>query len=385
MPGPLAGLRVVELAGIGPAPFAAMLLADLGADVVRVERPGRSSWPGEPHTDLLQRGKRSIVVDLKQADGVEVVRRLADRADVLLEGYRPGVAERLGLGPEDLSRNNPKLVYGRMTGWGQEGPLADRAGHDIAYLALTGALHAIGRADGPPQVPLNLVGDFGGGSLYLLLGVLSAVWEAGRSGRGQVVDAAIVDGAASLMAMPFAFLGAGLWQDRRGSNLLDTGAPFYDVYETSDGGWMAVGPLEPQFYAAFVQLLGLADDPSLPGQFAMTEWPELRRRFAETFRTRTRDEWTEIFTPSDACVAPVLSMAEAPAHPHLAARGTYVRRDGRTEPAPAPRFDRTPAVLGDGPPVPGAHSRVLLEELGLDSASLLASGAVRAAETGPGA
>jgi alpha-methylacyl-CoA racemase len=383
MPGPLTGLRVVELAGIGPAPFAAMLLADLGADVVRVERPGRSAWPADPQLDLLQRGKRSIVVDLKQPAGVEVVRRLADRADVLLEGYRPGVAERLGLGPEDLSRDNPKLVYGRMTGWGQDGPLADRAGHDIAYIALTGALHAMGRAGGPPQVPLNLVGDFGGGSLYLLLGVLSAVWEAGRSGRGQVVDAAIVDGAASLMAMPFAFLGAGLWQDRRGANLLDTGAPFYDVYETSDGGWMAVGPLEPQFYAAFVQLLGLADDPSMPGQFALAEWPELRRRFAETFRTRTRDEWTEIFTPSDACVAPVLSLTEAPEHPHLAARGTYVQRNGRTEPAPAPRFDRTPASLGDGPPVPGTHSRELLEELGLDSASLLASGAVRASDGSP--
>jgi alpha-methylacyl-CoA racemase len=376
MPGPLEGLRVVELAGIGPAPFAAMLLADLGADVVRVERPGRSSWPADPQLDLLQRGKRSIVVDLKQPEGVEVVRRLAARADVLIEGYRPGVAERLGLGPEDLSRNNPRLVYGRMTGWGQDGPLADRAGHDIAYIALTGALHAMGRAGGPPQVPLNLVGDFGGGSLYLLLGVLSALWEAGRSGRGQVVDAAIVDGAASLMAMPFAFLGAGLWQDRRGANLLDTGAPFYDVYETADGGWMAVGPLEPQFYAAFVRLLGLAEDGDLPGQFDLRAWPELRRRFAEVFATRTRHEWTEVFTPSDACVAPVLSLAEAPMHPHLAARGTYVTRDGRTEPAPAPRFDRTPAALGDGPPVPGTHSRELLGELGLDAEELLAAGAV---------
>src|ERR1700710_2334012 len=273
-----------------------MLLADLGADVVRVERPGRSAWPADPTLDLLQRGKRSIVVDLKQPEGVELVRQLAGRADVLLEGHRPGGADGPGLGPADLSRNNPKLVYGRMTGWGQDGPLADRAGHDIAYLALTGALHAMGRAGGPPQVPLNLVGDFGGGSLYLLLGVLSAVWEAGRSGRGQVVDAAIVAGAAPLMAMPFAFLGAGLWQDRRGVNLLDTGAPFYDVYETSDGGWMAVGPLEPQFYAAFVQLLGLsssddADDETLPGQFDLRAWPELRARFAAVFATRTRDEW----------------------------------------------------------------------------------------------
>jgi alpha-methylacyl-CoA racemase len=377
MPGPLEGLRVVELAGLGPAPFAAMLLADLGADVVRVERPGRSSWPADPQLDLLQRGKRSIVVDLKKAEGVEVVRQLTDRADVLLEGYRPGVAERLGLGPEDCSRSNPKLVYGRMTGWGQDGPLADRAGHDIAYIALTGALHAMGRAGGPPQVPLNLVGDFGGGSLYLLLGVLSALWEAGRSGRGQVVDAAIVDGAASLMAMPFAFLAAGLWQDRRGSNLLDTGAPFYDVYETSDGGWMAVGPLEPQFYAEFVQLLGLAADPTLPGQFDLRSWPELRRRFAAVFASRTRDEWTEVFRQSDACVAPVLSLSEAPTHPHLAARGTYVTRDGRVEPAPAPRFDRTPAVLGEGPPVPGRHSRALLDELGLDVDRLIADGVVR--------
>ncbi|HSP38103.1 MAG TPA: CaiB/BaiF CoA-transferase family protein [Frankiaceae bacterium] len=381
MPGPLEGLRVVELAGIGPAPFAAMLLADLGADVVRIERPGRSSWPADPQLDLLQRGKRSIVVDLKQAEGVEVVRLLADRADILLEGYRPGVAERLGLGPEDCARTNPRLVYGRMTGWGQDGPLADRAGHDIAYIALTGALHAIGRADGPPQVPLNLVGDFGGGSLYLLLGVLSALWEAGRSGRGQVVDAAIVDGAASLMAMPFAFLGAGLWQDRRGANLLDTGAPFYDVYETSDGGWMAVGPLEPQFYAEFVQLLGLAGHtagaPELPGQFDLRAWPELRRRFAEAFARRTRDEWTQVFGQSDACVAPVLSLMEAPTHPHLAARGTYVTRDGRVEPAPAPRFDRTPAQLGEGPPVPGRHSRALLDELGLQTDRLIAAGVVR--------
>jgi alpha-methylacyl-CoA racemase len=372
--GPLAGLRVVELAGIGPAPFAAMLLADLGADVIRVERPGRSAWPADPQLDLLQRGKRSIVVDLKKSEGVEVVRSLADRADVLLEGYRPGVAERLGLGPEDCSRSNPKLVYGRMTGWGQDGPLADRAGHDIAYIALTGALHAMGRAGDPPQVPLNLVGDFGGGSLYLLLGVLSALWETGRSGRGQVVDAAIVDGAASLMAMPFAFLGAGLWQDRRGSNLLDTGAPFYDVYETADGGWMAVGPLEPQFYRSFVELLGLADDPELPGQFDLPGWPRLRRRFAEVFAGRSRADWTAVFAGSDACVAPVLSMTEAPAHPHLAARGTYVTRNGRVEPAPAPRFDRTPAELGAGPPRPGAHSREIAVELGLDADRLLAEG-----------
>jgi alpha-methylacyl-CoA racemase len=358
-----------------------MLLADLGADVVRVERPGRSAWPADPELDLLQRGKRSIVVDLKQPDGVEVVRQLADRADILLEGYRPGVAERLGLGPEDCARSNPRLVYGRMTGWGQHGPLADRAGHDIAYIALTGALHAMGRAGGPPQVPLNLVGDFGGGSLYLLLGVLSAVWEAGRSGRGQVVDAAIVDGAASLMAMPFAFLGAGLWQDRRGSNLLDTGAPFYDVYETSDGGWMAVGPLEPQFYAAFVALLGIAEEPDLPGQFDLKAWPALRRRFAEVFVTRTRDEWAEVFVATDACVAPVLSLTEAPQHPHLAARNTYITRNGRTEPAPAPRFDRTPAELGDGPPRPGTHSRELLDELGLDTARLLADGAVLEADS----
>jgi alpha-methylacyl-CoA racemase len=354
-----------------------MLLADLGADVVRVEGPGRSSWPGEPRLDLLQRGKRSLVVDLKQPAGVEVVRQLVDRADVLLEGYRPGVAERLGLGPEDCARSNPTLVYGRMTGWGQDGPLSDRAGHDIAYIALTGALHAMGRADGPPQVPLNLVGDFGGGSLYLLLGVLSALWEAQRSGRGQVVDAAIVDGAASLMTMPFAFLAAGLWQDRRGANLLDTGAPFYDVYETSDGGWMAVGPLEPQFYAEFVRLLGIADEPDLPGQFDLRAWPQLRTRFAAAFATRSRDAWTEVFTPSDACVAPVLSMTEAPSHPHLAARGTYVQRDGHTEPGPAPRFDRTPAVLGDGPPLPGAHGRQLLDELGLDADRLLADGVVR--------
>jgi alpha-methylacyl-CoA racemase len=380
MPGPLSGLRVLELAGIGPAPFAAMLLADLGADVIRVERPGRGFWPGDPTTDLLQRGKRSIVVDLKRGEGVEVVRALADRADVLLEGYRPGVAERLGLGPDDCSRRNPRLVYGRMTGWGQDGPLADRAGHDIAYIALTGALHAIGRADGPPQVPINLLGDFAGGSLYLLLGVLAALWEAGRSGRGQVVDAAIVDGTASLMTMPFAFLAAGLWRDRRGVNLLDTGSPFYDVYATSDGGWMAVGPLEPQFYRELIDGLGLAGDEALPTQFDTARWPELRGRFRSVFSSRTREEWTRVFEGRDACVAPVLSMAEATEHPHLAARGTYVTRDGQLQPAPAPRFDRTPADLGAGPPHPGAHSREVALELGLDADRLLDDGVLVAAQ-----
>jgi alpha-methylacyl-CoA racemase len=350
-----------------------MLLADLGADVIRVERPGASSWPGDPRLDLLQRGKRSIVVDLKQPEGLELVLTLADRADVLIEGYRPGVAERLGLGPEDCARRNPKLVYGRMTGWGQSGPLADRAGHDIAYIALTGALHAMGRAGGPPQIPLNLVGDFGGGSLYLLLGVLSALWEAGRSGRGQVVDAAIVDGAASLMTMPYAFLAAGLWRDRRGVNLLDSGTPFYDVYETSDGEWMAVGPLEPQFYREFVDRLGLAD-AGLPDQFDIKHWSVLRERFREVFAERTREEWGEVFAGSDACVAPVLSMSEAPQHPHIAARSTFHTGNGYAEPAPAPRFDRTPAGPPPPPRLPGSHSREVATELGLDADRLLAAG-----------
>ncbi|NUP45870.1 MAG: CoA transferase [Catenulispora sp.] len=357
MAGPLQGLKVVEIAGIGPGPFAAMLLADLGAEVLRVDRPGGGGLSlGE--RDVLNRGRRSVAVDLKHPGGAEVVLRLVEQADVLIEGYRPGVAERLGIGPEACLERNPRLVYGRMTGWGQDGPLAARAGHDIAYIAITGTLHAIGRAGGPPQVPLNLVGDFGGGAMYLVTGVLAAVWEAARSGRGQVVDAAIVDGTAHLSAIMHGFSSLGLWREERGTNLLDTGAPFYDVYETADGEYMAVGAIEPQFFAELVERLGIAH--LVPDQNDRERWPQLREMLADVFSTRTRAEWTAVFEGSDACVAPVLSVKEAVAHPHLAARGTLVERDGLRQPAPAPRFSRTGAELGLGPCGAGAHTREAL-------------------------
>jgi alpha-methylacyl-CoA racemase len=374
MPGPLHGLKVVEVAGIGPGPFAAMLLADLGADVIRVDRPGGGGLSlGD--RDVLNRGRKSIAVDLKNPGGAEVILRLAEQADVLIEGYRPGVAERLGIGPAECMARNPRLVYGRMTGWGQEGPLAQSAGHDIAYIAITGALHAIGRAGGPPQVPLNLVGDFGGGSMYLVVGVLAAVWEAARSGQGQVVDAAIVDGTAHLAAVVHGYQSLGFWKDERGTNLLDTGSPYYDVYETSDGEYMAVGAIEPQFFAELIDRLGLAD--VAPPQNDQSRWPELRELFATTFRGRTRDEWTKVFDGTDACVAPVLSAKEAKAHPHIAARETIVERDGLSQPAPAPRFSRTEAVLDLPPCGPGAHTREALDAWGFsDVDALLEGGAV---------
>jgi alpha-methylacyl-CoA racemase len=339
MPGPLHGLTIVELGGIGPAPFAAMLLADLGADVVRVDGPG-----GELRVDILDRGKRSVAADLKTETGRETVLSLLDRADALIEGFRPGVAERLGVGPGAALARNPRLVYGRMTGWGQHGPLAGTAGHDITYLAVSGALDAIGRSGGPPQVPLNLVGDFGGGSLYLVVGLLAALREASRTGRGQVVDAAIVDGVAHLSTLFHGLAAAGQWQAGRGTNLLDTGAPFYDVYPAADGRYLAVGALEPRFYAEFVRLLEPGDD--LPDQYDRAGWPTLRARFAAAFARRTRPEWIEIFEGTDACVAPVLSFAEAAAHPHLVERGTLVTRDGVVRPAAAPRFG------GSGPDRP---------------------------------
>ncbi|WP_024761511.1 CaiB/BaiF CoA transferase family protein [Streptomyces exfoliatus] len=353
--GPLAGVRVVELAGIGPGPFAAMLLADLGADVVRVDRPGGAGLGIDPARDLTNRNKRSVLVDLKAEDGPSTVLDLVARADVLIEGYRPGVAERLGVGPEACLARNPRLVYGRMTGWGQDGPLAATAGHDIGYIAITGALGMIGPdPDGPPTVPANLVGDYAGGSLYLVIGVLAALQHARAHGEGQVVDAAIVDGTAHLTTMIHGMLAAGGWQDRRGVNLLDGGCPFYGVYETSDGGHMAVGALEGQFYAEFVRLLGIEDAAALRGDLA--RWPELRAAVAARFRSRTREEWTSVFEGTDACVAPVLSLREAPSHPHLAARGTFTEHAGLTQPAPAPRFSVTPGTLRSGPVLPGADT-----------------------------
>jgi alpha-methylacyl-CoA racemase len=387
--GPLAGVRVVELAGIGPGPFCGMLLADLGAEVIRVDRPGGPPSPVPLDKDVTSRGKRRIVIDLKHPRGAEVVLRLAGLSDALIEGYRPGVAERLGVGPAACWARNPGLVYGRMTGWGQDGPLAQSAGHDIAYIAVTGALHAIGRAGGPPQVPVNYLGDFGGGSMFLALGVLAALLQARQTGRGQVVDAAIVDGTAVLQAMTYGLLADGAWTDQRGVNRLDTGTPCYDVYATADGRHMAVGALEPQFYARFVELLFAPEGPpdDLPDREDRARWPELRRHFATRFARRSQQEWTKVFDGTDACVAPVLTMTEAPRHPHLAARGTFVETDGVVQPAPAPRFSDASGSPAAPPPAAlppgriaraGAHTREVLTGLGFpDVEELLADGVVR--------
>ena len=359
MTGPLTGVRIVELAGLGPAPYACMLLADLGAEVLRVDRPTPSF--GVPSYDITGRGRQSVAVDLKNPAAAEVVLRLVERADVLVEGLRPGVAERLGVGPDGCLARNPRLVYGRMTGWGQDGPLAPRVGHDINYAAITGALGAIGEAGRKPVPPLNLVADFGGGSMFLVTGILAALLERATSGQGQVVDAAMVDGVSSLLAMTYGFSAAGFWSDERGSNLLDGGAPFYDTYVCADGRYVAIGALEPQFWAVVVQTLGLED---LPDQNDRTTWPELRRRLVEAFALRTRDEWAAVFDELDACVSPVLDLGEAPRHPQLAARGTVVEVDGVLQPAPAPRFSRTPGSVGRPPVVAGAQTREALQRWG---------------------
>ncbi|OEV07698.1 carnitine dehydratase [Streptomyces nanshensis] len=354
----------MELAGIGPGPFAGMLLGDLGADVVRVDRPGGAALGIDPASDVTNRNKRSVTVDLKDPEGVATVLDMAARADVLIEGNRPGVAERLGVGPDACLARNPSLVYARMTGWGQDGPLASRAGHDIDYIALTGALGMTGPAEGPPYAVANLLGDYAGGSLYLVIGVLAALQHARTpGGTGQVVDAAIVDGTSHLSAMIHGMLAAGFWQDRRGTNLLDGAAPFYGTYETADGGHMAVGALEPQFYGEFVRLLGLGKDgEELPSRDDPDAWGELAAAVADRFKTRTRDEWDEVFRDSDACVAPVLSLREAPRHPHLAARGTFVEHGGITQPAPAPRFSATPTAVSRTPALPGADAAEVARE-----------------------
>jgi len=380
--GPLAGLRVIELAGIGPGPHAAMLLADMGADVLRVDRPGQSATGVPAAVDVLRRGRRSAIVDLRSPAGVAVVLDLVKSADVLIEGYRPGVTERLGVGPRDCWAVNPRLVYGRMTGWGQQGPLAQTAGHDIGYVALTGALHAIGRKGAPPTPPLNLVGDFGGGSTYLVMGVLAAIFEASHSGRGQVVDAAIVDGASSLTALLHGMMAAGMWRDEPASNALDSGTPWYDVYETSDGRYIAVGAIEPAFYAVLMQTLGLDADESQRSDPSC--WAQLRARIAAVFATRTRDDWARVFADTDACVAPVLSLTEAPAHSHLAARGTFVDVGGVQQPAPAPRFSRTPSGTPTAPDEPGAHTRDALRDWGIQKIDeLLTSGVVSQSDRMP--
>ena len=343
MSGPLAGLRFVEMAGIGPAPFAAMVLADLGAEGIRIESPRPGLMLGDPMRDVTRRGRTGVVIDVRADEGRDLMLDLVAESDVLIEGFRPGVMERLGLSPQECLARRPSLVYGRMTGWGQDGPWARTAGHDLDYIAVAGVLAHIGRRDQPPTPPLNLVGDYGGGAMLLLVGVLAALWHAERTGEGQVVDAAMVDGAALLMSLFHSMSAIGMWREEAGVNLLDSGTPFYDAYETADGKWLAIGCLEPQFYAEWLRIAGL-DGEELPGQFDLAGWPVLRERFAEVVATRTRDEWATLADGTDACVAPVLTMAEAPAHPHLAARGTFVEVDGTVQAAPAPRFSHTPAA-----------------------------------------
>jgi alpha-methylacyl-CoA racemase len=364
--GPLHGVRVVEFAGLGPGPFCGMLLADLGADVVRIDRRGaRGGLVGAlGATSLLDRGKRSIALDLKDDDDLRVVRALVGRADVLLEGFRPGVMERLGLGPDELLALHPALVYGRMTGWGQTGPLSGSAGHDIGYIALTGALGATGRPDERPAPPMNLLGDFGGGGVFLALGAVAALVHARATGQGQVVDAAIVDGTAVLTTMIHGMLAGGTWIDRRGRNLLDTGAPFYDVYRCADGQFVAVGALEEQFYAALLEGLGLAGDESLPDRTDPRQWPALHERFTDAFGRRTRAEWWSVFEGTDACVAPVWSLLEATSDPHNRERGVFVDVDGTVQPGVAPRFSLTPGSVGSVPAV-GEHDQEIRAELGL--------------------
>ncbi|HLK45817.1 MAG TPA: CaiB/BaiF CoA-transferase family protein [Acidimicrobiales bacterium] len=365
VPGPLEGVRIVELAGIGPSPYACMLLADAGADVLRLERaPSSAPAPG-PSWDLLTRSRPSVGIDLKHPDAVAFVLDLVEAADALVEGMRPGVTERLGLGPDACLERNPRLVYGRMTGWGQDGPMADQVGHDIDYIALSGALWQVGRAGERPVPPLNLVGDFGGGGMLLAFGVVAALLEARTSGRGQVVDAAMTDGSASLTTMAHAFLAAGLATEERGTNLLDTGAHFYEVYETADGGHVAVGAIEPRFYAALLEGLGLVG-AELPSQMDRTRWPEMKDRFAAIFKERTRDEWVARFEGSEACVAPVLSPSEAPRHPHNAARSTFVEVAGVVQPGPVPRFSRTPGAVSSPPDQPGASTVAALARWGID-------------------
>ena len=378
--GPLTGIRVIEIAGIGPGPFCAMMLADMGADVVRIDRASaaRGGDPDRPPLDLLNRGRRSVGIDLKSSEGVETVLALVEGADALLEGFRPGVAERLGIGPADCLARNPRLVYGRMTGWGQEGPYASAAGHDLNYIALAGALHGIGRQGEAPVPPLNLVGDFGGGGMYLAFGMVCALLEARDSGQGQVVDAAMVDGAASLMTAFFGMAASGFWSEERGTNMLDTGAHFYNVYETADGRYISLGPIEPQFYAELRERLGLHGG-EWDHQMDRSRWPELKEKLAALVAQRTRDEWCELLEGTDTCFAPVLSLAEAPEHAHNRERGTFAEVAGAVQPGPAPRFSRTPGAIRRPPPHSGQHTDEILGELGLHAdaiASLRASGAV---------
>jgi len=369
--GPLQGLKIVEMGAIGPAPMCAMLLADLGATILRIERqvPSGLGFAIPTRFELLHRSRPAIAVDLKRPESADLILALVEKADALIEGFRPGVMERLGLGPEPCLARNPRLVYGRMTGWGQEGPLADAAGHDLNYIALTGALDSIGRAGAPPTPPLNLVGDFGGGSLYLAMGILAALFEAGRSGRGQVVDAAMIDGAASLMTAAYGLYAAGLTNLERGTNFLDSGAFFYDVYECADGKFISVAPIEGKFLGELLTRIGI-EASELPAQADRANWPAAKAKLAAKFKTKTRDEWCEILEGSDACFAPVLSLAEAPLHPHNRARGNFVAVDGVVQPAPAPRFSRTPNATPTAPEAPGAAGLKALGEWGIPAAEI---------------
>ncbi len=370
--GPLVGVKILEIAGIGPGPFAAMMLADMGAEVVRIDRAAsvRGSNPKRTPQDILNRGRRSIGVDLKHPDGVATVLRMVDGADALLEGFRPGVMERLGLGPERCLARNPRLIYGRMTGFGQEGPLAQAAGHDINYISIAGALEAIGRQGEAPMPPLNLVGDFGGGGMLLAFGVACALVERSASGKGQVVDAAMIDGAALLMTMLRGMQDSGAWRDERGTNMLDTGAHFYNVYETSDGKYVSVGSIEPQFYAELLRLTGLEDDEEFSPQMDRSAWPVLKGRLEALFRSRTRNQWCEIMEGADVCFAPVLSMREAPTHPHNQARGTFVEFEGQMQPAPGPRLSRTPGAIAGPSAFPGQHTDEVLANWGFSDGEI---------------
>jgi alpha-methylacyl-CoA racemase len=386
--GPLSGIRVVEIGSIGPGPFCAMVLADLGADALRVDRAsgGGLVGPSSDHlTELLNRGRRSIAVDLKHPEGPEVVLRLVERADVLIEGFRPGVTERLGIGPEQCRERNPRLVYGRMTGYGQDGPMAQAVGHDLNYIALSGVLGMIGRRGQPPTPPLSLVGDFGGGGLMLALGILAALVERERSGLGQVIDASMVEGSALLATPFFGYSQTGAWSSERGTNIVDSGAPFYDIYETADGRWLSVAAMEPHFYSALLEILGLTGE-DLPDQHDRARWPELKSRFAEIIRARTRDQWCAAAEGVEACVAPVLGVDEVEADPHLTARRAFVRHEGLLQPAPAPRFSRTPAALSRRPPLPGEHTAEALSDWGFGEeqiADLQEHGAIGRAEAEP--
>ncbi len=375
--GPLNGVKIIEVGGIGPGPFCGMMLSDMGAEIVRVERKGGLSL-SDPKYDLLTRNRKSISINLRTLEGVQTLLRMLEQVDALQEGFRPGVMEKLGIGPDVCLKRNPRLVYGRMTGWGQEGPLARAAGHDINYIALSGALHTIGRKGQKPVPPLNLVGDFGGGGMLLAFGMVCALYEARNSGQGQVVDAAMTDGSAALMAMIYGLKAAGLWTDKPGTNLLDTGAHFYDTYETADNKFIAIGAIEPQFYELLLKLAEI-DDPDFQNQLDFAQWPQLKEKLSLVFKAKTREAWCEIMEGSDVCFAPVLSMSEAPEHPHNKQRKTFVENDGVLQPAPAPRFSRTEPEIKSPPPIPGQDTEIVLADFGFatqEIESLKASGTI---------